>query len=79
MTSGLVNASFSLPEGQAVKMIFFAPYEMYFLSEKMKSMLQNKQSDQFDTLRQTHLWSVVFVVNAFFQIPSSSFRLVERG
>ena len=25
MTSGLVNASFSLPEGQAVKMIFFAP------------------------------------------------------
>ena len=25
MTSGLVNASYSLPEGQAVKMIFFAP------------------------------------------------------
>ena len=25
MTSGLVTASFSLPEGQAVKMIFFAP------------------------------------------------------
>ena len=25
MTSGLVNASFSLPERQAVKMIFFAP------------------------------------------------------
>ena len=25
MTSGLVNASFSFPEGQAVKMIFFAP------------------------------------------------------
>ena len=25
MTSGLVNASFSWPEGQAVKMIFFAP------------------------------------------------------
>ena len=25
MTSGLVNASFSLPKGQAVKMIFFAP------------------------------------------------------
>ena len=25
MTSGLVNASFSLPEWQAVKMIFFAP------------------------------------------------------
>ena len=26
MTSGLVTASFSLPEGQAVKMIFFAPW-----------------------------------------------------
>ena len=25
MTSGLVNASFSLPEWQALKMIFFAP------------------------------------------------------
>ena len=25
MTSGLVNARFSLPEWQAVKMIFFAP------------------------------------------------------
>ena len=26
MTSGLVNASFSLPEWQAVKMIFFEPW-----------------------------------------------------
>ena len=26
MTSGLVSASFSLPEWQAVKMIFFAPW-----------------------------------------------------
>ena len=26
MMSGLVNASFSLPKWQAVKMIFFAPY-----------------------------------------------------
>ena len=26
MTSGLVNASFSLPERQAVEMIFFAPW-----------------------------------------------------
>ena len=26
MTSGLVNAGFSLPEWQAVKMIFFAPW-----------------------------------------------------
>ena len=28
MTSGLVNASFSLPEWQAVKMISFAPYNI---------------------------------------------------
>ena len=26
MTSGLVNASFSLPKWEAVNMIFFAPY-----------------------------------------------------
>ena len=36
MTSGLVNASFSLPEWQAVKVIFFAPchllnYSMFTL------------------------------------------------
>ena len=31
MTSGLVNASFSLPEWQTVKMIFFAPWIIYFL------------------------------------------------
>ena len=29
-TSGLVNASFSLPEWQAVKMIFFAPWFSIF-------------------------------------------------
>ena len=29
MMSGLVNASFSLPKWQAVKMIFFAPYVIY--------------------------------------------------
>ena len=28
MTSGLVNAIFSLPEWQAVKMIFFAPWSV---------------------------------------------------
>ena len=49
---------------------------MHFLSEKMKSMLQSKESDQFDTwLCPTHV--VVagsgFVLNAFFQIPSFSF------
>ena len=28
---------------------FLQDFEMHFLSEKMKSMLQSKQSDQFDT------------------------------
>ena len=30
MTSGLVNVSFSLPEWQAVKMIFFTPWYLLF-------------------------------------------------
>ena len=36
MTSGLVNASFSLPEWQAVKMIFFAPCMMSFVKKKTR-------------------------------------------
>ena len=54
---------------------------MHFLLGKMNSMLQSKQSDQFDTLRPTHVYylrSVVFVVNAFFQIPSSSFHTKRK-
>ena len=40
MTSGLVNASFSLPKWQAVKMIFFAPFVRvtfirFFYKEKL--------------------------------------------
>ena len=41
MTSGLVNASFSLPEWQAVKMIFFAPCVRYtkdFVYVKVNSL-----------------------------------------
>ena len=34
MMSGLVNASFGLPEWQAVKMIFFAPWVGYFFCLK---------------------------------------------
>ena len=34
MTSGLVNASFSLPEQRAVKMTFFAPW-VYSLMKKI--------------------------------------------
>ena len=43
---------------------------------KITWKMLSKQSNQFDTLHLTHVvivvW-VVFVVNAFFQIPSSSF------
>ena len=35
MTSGLVNASFSLPEWQAIKMIFFAPWFFNFLHREL--------------------------------------------
>ena len=47
---------------------------MHFLSEKMKSMLQSKQSDQLDTLCLTHVAVVVsgFRCECFLQIPSSS-------
>ena len=51
---------------------------MHFLSKKMKSMLQSKQSDQFDALRQTHVVVVVsgfrcgrFLPNSFFLFPLS--------
>ena len=55
---------------------FLEDFELYFLLEKTKSMLQSKESNQFDTLRLTHVVFVVsvFVVNAFFQLPSSSFH-----
>ena len=49
---------------------------MRFLSGKMKSMLQSKQSDQLDTLRLTHVVVVVsgfrcecFLPNSFFLFP----------
>ena len=35
MTSGLVNASFSLPKWQAVKMIFFAPWVPSYMRNKL--------------------------------------------
>ena len=55
-------------------------FEMHFFSEKTKSMLQSKQSDQFDTLPLTHEVVVVsgFRENAFFQIPSSSFHFSRK-
>ena len=41
---------------------FLQDFEKHFLSEKMKSILQSQQGDQFDTLCLTH---VVFVVSGF--------------
>ena len=50
MMSGLVNASFSLPEWQAVKMIFFAPcstkaipYSVSLRNEHRNSILMMRQ------------------------------------
>ena len=55
---------------------------MHFLSEKMKSMLQSKQSDQCNTLRLIHVVVVVsgfrcecFLPNSFFLFPWKA----ERG
>ena len=43
--------------------------------EKMKRMLQSKQSNQFDTLRLTHVVVVSgFCCECLLPIPSSSFR-----
>ena len=49
---------------------------LHFRSEKMKSMPQSKQSDQFDTLRLTRVIVVVsgfrcecFLPNSFFHFP----------
>ena len=45
MTSGLVNASFSLPERQAVKMIFFAPWQYWRISVIWQA--ENRQYNGF--------------------------------
>ena len=57
---------------------FLQDFEMHFLSEKIKSMLQSKQSNQFDTLRLTH---VVVVVSGFCSesfLPNSFFLLLQK-
>ena len=41
MTSGLVNVSFSLPERQAVKMIFFAPWGCLYFDNTRKNFKSN--------------------------------------
>ena len=48
---------------QGLQLISFPQdFEMHFLLEKMKSILQSKQSDQYNTLCLTH---VIVVVSGF--------------
>ena len=63
---------------------FLQDFVMHFLSEKMKSMLQSKQSNQFNTLRLTHVVVVVsgfrcdcFLPNSFFLFPRKA-EMVEN-
>ena len=61
---------------------FLEDFELYFLLEKTKSMLQSKQSNQFDTLRLTHVVVVVSGFHCGFFLPNSFFfflRKAERG
>ena len=63
---------------------FLQDFVMYFFSGKMKSMLQSKQSNQFDTLRLTHVVVLVsgircdcFLPNSFFLFPRKA-EMVEN-
>ena len=51
-------------------------FEMHFLLEKMKSMLQSKQSDQYDTLCLTRdscgQWFSLLIVSSKFLFPLSA-------
>ena len=61
---------------------FLEDFELYFLLEKTKSMLQSKQSNQFDTLRLTHVVVLVSGFHCGFFLPNSFFfflRKAERG
>ena len=40
MTSGLADVGYSLPEGQGVKLIFFAPCYIYILLGKNESVFK---------------------------------------
>ena len=51
---------------------------MHFLSEKMKSMLQSKQSDQFDTLRLIHVVVVVSGFRCEWFLPNSFFLFARE-
>ena len=51
---------------------------MHFLSEKTKSMLQSKQSDQFDILRLPHVVVVVSGFRSACFLPNSFFSFCEK-
>ena len=55
MTSGLENASFSLPEWQAVKMIFFAPCEVKIYSCFQVILMLVVYGNEFTTKTHTKL------------------------
>ena len=51
---------------------------MHFLSEKMKSMLQSKQSDQCNTLRLIHVVVVVSGFRCEWFLPNSFFLFARE-
>ena len=54
---------------------FLEDFELYFLLEKTKSMLQ---SNQFDTLRLTHVVVVVSGFHCGFFLPNSFFFFLQK-
>ena len=54
MTSGLVNASFSLPDWQAIKMIFFAPFVYVQLVGTIQSFLMVDDQINQVAIRRKH-------------------------
>ena len=57
---------------------FLQGFEMHFLSEKMKSMLQSKQSDQCNTLRLIHVVVVVSGFRCEWFLPNSFFLFARE-
>ena len=81
MTSGLVNASFSLPKWQAVKMIFFAPclhhffhslsYLFFFFNFRINALEEQLESQKLTTGKQVEEESLKYKL-ALVGLPSIS-------
>ena len=52
ITCGLVHASYSLPEWQAVKLTFFAPWVCH---QRARVLRKKKNGDNSDLLCKTHV------------------------